>query len=85
VLVRNHLETSYVEVPRCISAFSCDKGWGDCDGDLKNECETDLTTRRNCGACGMQCPTWDWMHFCAPSETSAGGYACQKLNNYPTQ
>ena len=34
----------------------CDGGFGDCDGDPANGCETDLTTSlANCGACGERC------------------------------
>lgn len=35
--------------------FACDEGWGDCDDDAANGCETDLTTLTDCGACGMAC------------------------------
>jgi hypothetical protein len=35
---------------------SCDTGFGDCDKDLKNGCETDLhISAMNCGKCGMAC------------------------------
>jgi hypothetical protein len=34
----------------------CDAGWGSCDGDLGDGCETDLTTDPgNCGACLGEC------------------------------
>ena len=34
----------------------CDAGFGDCDGDWRNGCETDLTFGPiNCGACGRDC------------------------------
>lgn len=34
----------------------CDGGFGDCDGDPANGCETDLTTSlSHCGACGERC------------------------------
>ena len=33
----------------------CDSGFGDCDPDYKNGCETPLTTAQNCGACGVNC------------------------------
>jgi Cys-rich repeat protein len=36
--------------------FRCAEGFGDCDGDASNGCETDLRADRgNCGACGQQC------------------------------
>jgi hypothetical protein len=38
--------------------YSCPPGKGDCDGDLRNGCETDLLVNaRHCGACGNQCNT----------------------------
>jgi len=36
----------------------CDTGFGDCDGNTANGCETDLQTSvTNCGTCGNVCPT----------------------------
>src|SRR5262249_42814426 len=36
--------------------FTCDPGWGDCDHDPSNGCETDLTTElQHCGACDSPC------------------------------
>jgi hypothetical protein len=35
--------------PQCLS------GWGDCDGDRTNGCETDLNTNSDCGSCGSIC------------------------------
>lgn len=29
----------------------CERGWSDCDGDLANGCETDVTTLDRCGTC----------------------------------
>jgi hypothetical protein len=37
------------------SSITCDSGYGDCDGDLMDGCETDLTTPINCGGCGKDC------------------------------
>jgi hypothetical protein len=34
---------------------SCDSGYGDCDGDYRNGCETPLNTVQNCGMCGSNC------------------------------
>ena len=34
---------------------ACDPGFGDCDGDATNGCETTLDTLDNCGACGVAC------------------------------
>ncbi|MBX3199776.1 MAG: hypothetical protein KF894_16695 [Labilithrix sp.] len=34
----------------------CAPGWGDCDGDLSNGCESNLSLNpRHCGACGNRC------------------------------
>ncbi|TAK29158.1 MAG: hypothetical protein EPO40_12125 [Myxococcaceae bacterium] len=36
--------------------LSCETGWGNCDGDAANGCETDLTvTGAHCGMCGNLC------------------------------
>ncbi len=35
----------------------CETGWGDCDGELANGCEIDLSQPSNCGECGNACPT----------------------------
>jgi hypothetical protein len=38
-------------------AFTCNAGYGDCDGDAANGCETNLSVRADhCGACGRLCP-----------------------------
>ncbi len=34
---------------------ACDLGWGDCDADPGNGCETPLVTATNCAACGTPC------------------------------
>ena len=37
--------------------ITCNAGWGNCDNNYANGCETDLTTNpNNCGACSKQCP-----------------------------
>ncbi len=33
----------------------CKSGWGDCDANKTNGCETDLTSPSNCGACNLSC------------------------------
>lgn len=47
--------------PVCTKGFCdyvCDQGFGDCDGNPDNGCETDLrTSGANCGACGARCDT----------------------------
>jgi hypothetical protein len=34
---------------------SCDAGYGDCDGNIENGCESRLDSPRHCGGCGMAC------------------------------
>ncbi|MEZ4310934.1 MAG: hypothetical protein R3F14_23070 [Polyangiaceae bacterium] len=36
----------------------CDAGYGDCDGDPQNGCETPLDTTDHCGACGTACSAY---------------------------
>ena len=52
-------------------AFSCEPGFGDCDGDPANGCEADLGAVATCGRCDTPC--------LAPEGTSARceGGACQ--------
>src|SRR5262249_29812283 len=38
----------------CVVA-SCNAGFGNCDGNPANGCETPLNTHTNCGACGATC------------------------------
>ena len=34
---------------------SCESGYGNCDNDQENGCETNLTTKEACGSCGNNC------------------------------
>ncbi len=46
--------------PTCTSGvcgFTCDMGFGNCDMDAANGCETSLTTAANCGVCLNACPS----------------------------
>ncbi len=47
--------------------LTCETGWGNCDGDAANGCETDLTTSdAHCGACGGACvPRLNGANACA--------------------
>ena len=61
-------------IPACVAGkcqLTCQSGFADCDGDLTNGCETDLTRDlKNCGACGVTCA--------APNGTPAcGGGVCR--------
>lgn len=44
---------------RCVSGtcsvVACGVAHADCDGNAANGCETDITTRTNCGTCGNAC------------------------------
>ena len=62
-----------------LCGYECQPGWGDCDEDRANGCETNLLSdARHCGACGSACesdagqPCIDGvclMKDCAPGET----------------
>jgi formylglycine-generating enzyme required for sulfatase activity len=42
----------------CVSGActpACSSGYGNCDGDAANGCETDTTSNAHCGACGNAC------------------------------
>ena len=44
--------------PTCMlgsCSITCEAGWGDCDADPSNGCESDLTTPGTCGSCGVSC------------------------------
>ena len=48
-------------MPGCIQGkcgvIGCNQGFGDCDKDASNGCESAVATdAKNCGACGMACP-----------------------------
>ncbi len=52
---------------RCVTM--CPAGFGDCDGNAANACETNLSTSAtSCGACGRACPSGQTcaMGACAP-------------------
>ncbi len=61
--------------------FKCAFGYGDCDGDKTNGCESPLTANPNCGGCGRSCTTSCTVPSggtgsCAPSTlTGVGGSA----------
>ena len=57
----------------------CDSGFSDCDGDVRNGCETALDTLNSCGACDTRCEFESASSACASGtcvlESCAGGYA----------
>jgi hypothetical protein len=44
---------------------SCEAGFGDCDGQKRNGCETALNTIADCGACGVLCGATNAAGSCA--------------------
>ncbi len=64
--------------PRCAAGacgFVCNAGFGDCDGNTGNGCETDLrTSPAHCGSCGGACPSRP--NTAASCAAGACGYAC---------
>ncbi|MEO7327687.1 MAG: DNRLRE domain-containing protein, partial [Minicystis sp.] len=52
---------------------ACDLGWGDCDGNLQNGCETELTTNAACAACGVACSLPNATASCAGGSCTLGG------------
>src|SRR6185436_13030473 len=55
---------------------SCNSGYGNCDGDPANGCETSLTTTTDCGACGAVCALPN-----ASSSCSTGTCALSSCNS----
>jgi hypothetical protein len=38
---------------------ACATGWGNCNSNITDGCETDLTSVSNCGACGINCANYN--------------------------
>ncbi len=55
--------------PACLAGNcaigGCDSGWGNCDGNAANGCETPLNTPGNCGSCGSACARANATPTCA--------------------
>ena len=49
---------------------ACDVGFGDCDGDATNGCETNTNTSQNCGGCNTQCSRPNAVSSCASGTCS---------------
>jgi hypothetical protein len=58
-------------------AGTCPSGYGDCDGDDSNGCETLLDTTDNCGSCAHECGA---EHATASCESFTCSFAC--ADNY---
>ena len=54
-------------------AFICVEGFDNCDNDLSNGCESDLSSNETCGSCGASCPT----RICGTPRGGFGTYICQ--------
>ena len=58
-------------------AWTCTGGWSNCDGNIANGCETNITgSATNCGACGTVCNLANATPYCA-----AGTCAIATCNN----
>ena len=64
--------------------FSCNSGYGDCNLNPGDGCETPLNTDQNCGFCKIDCTTPTAKHttgtcsgnFCAPTQCELNWYDC---------
>jgi hypothetical protein len=59
-------------------APTCSSGWGSCDGNARNGCETALNTLTNCGSCGNVCPN-SMAGASAVCNSGVCGYTCNAL------
>lgn len=54
----NHCATGAHQLAACrdgACVARCEAGWGDCNNDLRDGCEADLSLPAHCGACGTAC------------------------------
>jgi hypothetical protein len=60
--------------PSCTAgscSIGCDAGWANCDNNLANGCEIDLTSSTlHCGTCGAACSTANGVAACSNSQCS---------------
>lgn len=55
------------------ACVGCEAGWADCNHDLTDGCEADLSKDGNCGTCGASC-----CHaFCGCGFLGFGGQSCK--------
>jgi hypothetical protein len=55
------------------SCAGCEPGWGDCNNNMGDGCETPLNTDNNCGACGNSCCS----ALCGCGFLGLGGKSCK--------
>jgi hypothetical protein len=65
------------------SVQECEEGWGNCNDNLEDGCEADLTRSASCGDCGNTCPAD--AHLCQPATDAGGGYECVASCAPPTK
>ena len=51
----------------------CEPGWGDCNNNMSDGCETQLNSSNNCGSCGNSCCS----SFCGCGFLGFGGKSCK--------
>jgi len=75
------VEAMHVQDVECVSGAcvallgTCVDGWADCNDDLNDGCETDITQPDSCGACGVQCA-----HALHVNASACVSGACVALN-----
>lgn len=55
------------------SCGGCESGWGDCNNNPADGCETPLNSNNNCGSCGNKCCG----SFCGCGVLGFGGKSCK--------
>lgn len=76
---------AHSDVHACVDGscevVTCDPGWGDCDGNPGNGCETSLVgNTEHCGACRNLCASANAVGTCTGAEGTACEYACSSLD-----
>jgi hypothetical protein len=74
----------YCDLGTC--KIACDPGFGNCDGNAANGCETPLTSTTNCGACGQACTNANGstvcsLMLCVPTCSAGFGNCDGNANN----
>jgi hypothetical protein len=54
---------------------ACKSGYGNCDGNVQNGCESALTTQTNCGKCAVACAKASCAGGICSNKTCPSGYA----------